>query len=119
MGRIRLRSIEFHGHCGIAPEERAAGQRLAVDLDLGADLGRAIEKDDGDQTVDYVAVSRLVVDLGTRLQFNLIESLAARIADEILKAFPLVNWARVEVRKWPPQCGAVRDGVSVRVFRTR
>ncbi len=116
MDRILLHGIQFYGYHGVYEEERRLGQRFVVDLDLGVDLSRAEAQDDVAATVDYSAVQAVVLEVGTRQQFTLLEALAGRIASALLERFAI---QRVTVRatKPSPPLPGVMAGVSVEVTR--
>lgn len=102
MDRIRLRGLRFYGHHGVTPEEREVGQWYRADVDLYLDLRSAGATDDLKATVDYGAVARRVLQVGSEERFALIEALADRIAGLLLREYPSVQSVRVSVRKAPP-----------------
>lgn len=99
---VMLRGVRFFGRHGVDRRERRVGQWYSVDIDLRLDLTRACETDDLKETVDYAEICKLTVKTGTRRRFRLIEALAHQIAQEIFKAHPSVENARVRVVKTPP-----------------
>jgi len=116
LDRILIHSIQFHGHHGVHEEERKLGQRFTVDLELVLDLREAGRRDDLAASVDYERVHALVVEIGTREQFRLLEALATRIASAILEQFP-VQQVRVRATKPSPPILGVIGGVSVEITR--
>jgi dihydroneopterin aldolase len=114
--RILIQGIQFYGHHGVHEEERKLGQRFLVDVELTLDLREAGRRDDLVATVDYGRVHAVVVEIGTREQFRLLEALAARIASAILERFP-VQQATVRATKPAPPIPGVLGGVSVEITR--
>ncbi len=114
--RILIRGIQFHGHHGVHEPERKLGQRFVVDIDLRLDLRPAAGTDDLSSTVDYGRVHAAVVEIGTREQFNLLETLATRIASTVLERFP-VREVTVRVTKPSPPIPGILEGVSVEITR--
>jgi dihydroneopterin aldolase len=114
--RILIHGIQFHGHHGVHEEERKLGQRFIVDVELRLDLREAGRSDDLAASVDYARVHALVVEIGTREQFRLLEALAARIASAIRGAFP-VRQVTVRAAKPSPPIAGVVGGVSVEITR--
>jgi dihydroneopterin aldolase len=114
--RILLHGIQFYGYHGVCDEERQLGQRFVVDVEIALDLTVAAGRDDMSQAVDYRQVHAAVLEIGTRQQFTLLETLAARIASTLLERFPI---QRVTVRatKPAPPLPGVLAGVSVEVTR--
>ena len=115
--RILIHGIQFYGHHGVREEERKLGQRFLVDVELCLDLSGAGRQDELVATVDYEQVHALVVEVGTREQFRLLEALAERIASAILERFP-VRQVTVRATKPSPPIPGVLGGVSVEITRT-
>src|SRR5437867_8156734 len=99
--RILLEGIRFHGFHGMTRMEREIGVRYSVDVEMTADLSSAARSDRMADTIDYRKVHRLVVEIGRRESYKLIETLSAHLAEEVLKQFP-VERVRVLVRKETP-----------------
>ena len=114
--RILIHGIQFHGHHGVREEERRIGQRFIVDVELWLDLSPAAGTDNLGATVDYERVHALVVGIGTQERFQLLETLAERMASGILEEFP-VQQVTVRATKPSPQIPGVFGGVSVEITR--
>lgn len=94
---IDIHGLELRGFHGSLPEEKESGQRFLFDVRLVAhDAG--VRSDQLVDTVDYTAVVDRVREISQGTRFNLIESLAAAIAEDLLEQFP-VSRVRVRVRK--------------------
>lgn len=85
MDSIRISGIEVFGYHGVLPEEQAAGQRFVIDLTLRLDITKASTRDDLGETVDYGAVAKKTHDLVESERFDLIETVAERVATMILE----------------------------------
>ena len=96
---ILLEGMTFFGRHGTLSAERELGQPFVVDVALQCDLRPAGESDDLTQTVDYSQVYRQVRGIVEGPPLNLTEAVAERIADAILKTFPVVESVRVKVAK--------------------
>jgi dihydroneopterin aldolase len=110
--RLFLTGIHAQGHHGARPGEKDEPQAFVVDLDLQVDVG----EDAIAGTADYRRVSeraRAIVEEGS---FDLIESMAAAIADECL-SFERVRRASVVVHKPNAAVRLGIDGVAAAVTR--
>jgi dihydroneopterin aldolase len=117
---ILLEGMRFYAYHGVNPEERALGQRFAVDVVMAVDLRRAGESDDLAHTVSYSAVYKLVRSVVEGEPRNLIEAVAEAIAAAVLAAFPAVMRVIVTVRKpEAPMKGSMLDAAGVRITRSR
>ena len=96
--RIVLRGLRAHGHHGVYPEERESGQPFVVDVVLGLDLAGAARSDEVADTVHYGELAQQVVAIVEGAPVNLLETLAARVA-EVCLAHPLVEEVEVTVHK--------------------
>jgi len=94
--------------------ERRVRQTVILDLEMGADIRRAAASDDLADTLNYKAVAKRVIEFVGRSEFQLVETLAERVAELILKEFA-VPWLRLRVNKQ----GAVRGARDVGVIIER
>ena len=104
--KLLLDDVRFFGMHGVTAAEKAVGAWFSVDAELALDLAAAAVSDDLHATVDYGAVARRIVEIGTGQRVNLLERLAGLIAEGILREFP-TREVRVRVRKLPPLEGLV------------
>ena len=94
---IQIEGLELKGFHGALAEEKKKGQRFLFDIELVAhDAG--VRSDKLQDTVDYTQVVACVRAVSEGRNFNLIEALAASIADSLLERFP-ISRVRVRVRK--------------------
>lgn len=82
--RIELRGLRVRGHHGVFDHERRAGQEFVVDLTVWADLAAAAASDELTDTLDYGALARRAAEIVGGPPRNLIEKVAAEIADDIM-----------------------------------
>jgi FolB domain-containing protein len=115
---IVIERLEFRGHCGVTPEERAKPQPLAVDLELTCPLRPAGVSDDLAHTIDYARVVQRVMEVGTVQESRLLETLAERLLTMLFDEFPITH-VKLWVRKLHPPITAVTGSVGVTVERTR
>jgi 7,8-dihydroneopterin aldolase/epimerase/oxygenase len=114
---IEVRGLELLGYHGALEEEQRVGQRFLFDVTLVAhDAG--VRSDQLADTVDYTAVVARVREVSDESRFNLIEALAAAIADDLLLRFP-VSRVRVRVRKPEVQLDAPAEYTAATVERSR
>ena len=116
--RIELRGLRVLGTHGVLAEERDRPQPFEVDLDVVADLGPAGASDDLGQTIDYGVLAAQVVKVVGGEPCDLLERLAARIAEVVLGE-PRVSSVTVAVRKLRPPVPVDLASAGVRVTRTR
>jgi dihydroneopterin aldolase len=114
---IQIEGLELKGFHGALAEEKKNGQRFLFDIELVAhDAG--VRSDKLQDTVDYTEVVECVRAVSEGRNFNLIEALAASVADSLLERFP-VSRARVRVRKPEVKLDASVDYTAAIADRTR
>lgn len=96
--RITLTGLELYGYHGVFPDEKRDGQRFVVDLTVWLDLTAAAGSDDLAATVHYGELAELAAGIVTGPARDLIETVAAQIADEIMLRYP-VHAVEVTVHK--------------------
>ena len=111
---IRIEQLDVFTRIGVPEQERANPQKLTVSISLWPyqqinDLADHIE-----QTVNYSAVAEETKNFVRDQLVSLIETLADRLANHLLKSFPIQK-VTIELRKF-----ALQDAryVSVTVTRT-
>jgi 7,8-dihydroneopterin aldolase/epimerase/oxygenase len=114
--RICLQGLECECIIGFIDWERRVPQKVVLDLEFPCDCARAAGSDAVADTVDYKQVAKRALAYVGASEFQLIETLAHRLALLLLAEFPLA-WIRVEVNK----PGAIRHSrnVSVSILRQR
>jgi len=81
--RIELTGLRVRGNHGVFDHERRDGQEFIIDLVLWVDSRPAAASDDLNDTVDYGALAQRAHDIVAGEPRNLIETVAAEIADDI------------------------------------
>jgi dihydroneopterin aldolase len=114
---IEIEGLELTGYHGALAEERKKGQLFVFDVRLVAhDAG--IRSDQLADTVDYTAVVERIRSVSDGHRFNLIEALAAAVADELIESFP-ISRVQVRVRKPEVKLEAPAAYTAATVERTR
>lgn len=116
--QILLHGITFHAYHGLLEDERRDGRQFTVDLDLFRPLDVAGRTDDLHDTLDYRRLAEIAVEVGTQQRFDLIERLAAVIAERVLEICPEAA-VTVRVAKHAPRLAGSPDAVRVQISRAR
>lgn len=108
MDKIFLRELKVDTIIGIWDWERKIRQTIVIDLEMSADIAKAAATDDIEDTLDYKGVAKRVQQFVAESSFQLVETLAERIAGVVRDEFN-VAWVRVRVHK----PGAIRGSRDV------
>jgi 7,8-dihydroneopterin aldolase/epimerase/oxygenase len=114
--RITLTGLRVRGRHGVLPEERRDGQDFVVDAVLHLDLRAAGARDDLALTVHYGELAEALAAVVGGEPVDLLETLAARLADVCLAAGPV---ERVEVTVHKPQASIAVPFTDVSVCVVR
>ena len=115
---IEVRGLKLKGRVGTTPEERSAPQPILISIAVRTDTRLASTTDDISATLDYNAIVRRISSIVGDEEFQLIETLADRIARTLLTdARALDCWVRV-AKPAAPLSEDV-DEVAVEITRDR
>ena len=112
---VELAGLEIPGRHGVEDWEREQKQPFVYDLELELEEPA---NDRIEDTVDYREVVELVRAVSESRQFQLLESIAAAVAEALLERFPLER-ARVRVRKPQVQLGVPVEHTAASAERSR
>lgn len=111
---VFVRGLEFEGNHGYSAAERRGTRRFRVHLTLELPLAAAAASDRIADTVDYWKVSEIVVALGTKSTFRLLEALAGAMAAKIQELYPRAA-VTIDLEKLAPPCPGVPASCGVRL----
>ena len=118
MDDITLTGVRAFGRHGVYPDERREGQDFVVDVTMRVDTTRAAASDDVTDTVHYGELAERIAGIVAGEPVNLIETLASRIADDIL-AGEIVREVAVTVHKPDAPIAVPFADVAVTIRRGR
>jgi dihydroneopterin aldolase len=110
MDTVYIRGLRAEAVIGVYDWERDIRQPLVLHLEMASDNQRAAASDRIDDALDYAAISSRVLSYIESSEFQLIETLAERIAALVMDEFQ-VAWLRLQLDK----PGAVADAETVGV----
>lgn len=115
---IKLTNVVFYAHHGYYEAERELGQKFELDIEITCDLTKAAEEDELQDTVDYRKVYSIAKDAFENYKFKLIESVAVRIAKQILES-DITSSVLIRVRKPHVPLKGFLDNVEVEIRRNK
>lgn len=114
MDIIYLNDLRIDAVIGVYDWERRVRQRIILDLEMGTDIRKAAASDSLDDTLNYKAVDKRLIDFVSHSEFQLVETLAERCAEIVMQEFN-VPWLRLRLNKQ----GAVRGARDVGIIIER
>jgi dihydroneopterin aldolase len=114
MDIVFINELRIETIIGIYDWERKVKQTISLDLEMGTDIEKSAATDAIDDTLNYKAVAKRLIAFVEDSNYQLVETLAEKIAAIVLSEFR-VPWLRLTVRK----PGAVRGSRDVGVIIER
>ena len=114
MDIVFLQGLRIETVIGIYDWEKEIKQPVVLDLEMSADVARAAASDRIEDTLDYKAVCKRLIQFVGESRFELVETLAERCAGIIREEFG-VRWVRLRLDK----IGALSDAKGVGVIIER
>ena len=114
MDTVFINDLRIETIIGIYDWERKVKQTISLDLEMGTDIRQAAATDAIDDTLNYKAVAKRLIAFVEASEYQLVETLAEKIAAIVLSEFT-VPWLKLTVHK----PGAVRGSRDVGVIIER
>ena len=114
MDIVYIRDLKVATVIGIFDWERRIRQTVSLDMEMATDIRGAAASDQINDTLDYKAVGKRLISFIEASDFQLVETLAERVAEIVLKEFS-VPWLRLRVSK----PGALRGSQDVGIIIER
>ena len=112
MAQISLENVEFFAHHGSFEEEQIIGNRFIIDFYCETDTSEAEITDDLSKTVNYQSLYEIMKEEMV-IPSKLLEHVAHRILDRIMKEFPAIEAAEISLSKMNPPVGGKVERVCV------
>ncbi|MDH3887873.1 MAG: dihydroneopterin aldolase [Gammaproteobacteria bacterium] len=114
MDTVFINDLRIETIIGIYDWERKVKQTISLDLEMGTDIRKSAETDAIEDTLNYKAVAKRLIAFVGDSEYQLVETLAEKIAEIVLAEFE-VPWLKLTVHK----PGAVRGSRDVGVVIER
>jgi len=112
VSKIELKAMKFYAYHGVGEQERIVGNHFIVTVLLTAPLGKAIENDHLDDTINYASVYEIVKQ-EMHIPSRLLEHVAGRIIRALKASFSQIEEIELKVSKINPPFGGDIDSASV------
>ncbi len=109
---VFIEDLRIETIIGIYDWEREIKQTIALDIEMAADNTRPASTENIDDALNYKAVSKRLIAFTEASSFQLVETLAERLAAIILEEFD-VPWLRLKLSKLGAVTGSRAVGVVI------
>ncbi len=117
-GKISLEGLEFHAFHGVYPHERESGNWFEVDISIDTDIQEDTICDELERTVNYEVLYEYVKDEMEKPS-KLLETVAEKIVQRVLRDMPEVSQVEVKIAKINPPIGGKCRSASLCISKKR
>lgn len=114
MAYVRLVNMVFYGYHGALAAEKETGRRYEVDCEIETDISKPAASDNLDDATNYLSIYKIVERYLEDHRYNLVETLAQRLMEEIKKETE-ASKVTIRVRKRIPPVPGNIDYVEVEI----
>ena len=114
MDKIFIEQLEIDTVIGVYDWERQIRQRVRFDIEMAFDIRPAAATDDVNLTLSYKTVAKRIIAFVETSEFELVETLAERVAQIIISEFGV---QRVSLRLNKPLALRGAQGVGIQITR--
>lgn len=118
MDQIRIDNLEVFAHHGVFPEEKEYGQKFYVNAVLYTNTRDAGLADELSFSTNYGEICHFITNWMQEKIYDLIESVAENLAEQILLNFGSISKIDLEIRKPFAPMRLPFESVSVRITRS-
>mgnify|MGYP001819195049 FL=1 len=112
MDIVYISDLRIETVIGIYDWEREIRQIISIDLEMAADNRRAAATESIEDALNYKAVAKRLIQFVEDSEFQLVETLAERIAEIVIDEFD-VDWLRLKLGKPGAVTGSREVGVII------
>ena len=113
---IKINEIQLFGYHGLYEEEKENGQNFIISLSI--DIDYIDNNDKIENTLDYTKIFNEVKDTFNQKRYNLIESLAVAISDNLMRNKKIKS-LDISIKKQSPPIDAKLSSVEVNLRKIR
>ncbi|WP_410211142.1 dihydroneopterin aldolase [Aquirhabdus sp.] len=117
MDKVLIEGLRVNTVIGVFDWERQIEQPVLIDIVMLVDTRAAAASDDLNDAVNYALASEQITELTQSLQPQLLETLANKLAEMLLKNYPTVESVHVRVKK--PLAVKSAQAVGIEIIRER
>jgi len=109
---VFIEDLRIETIIGIYDWEREIRQIVSIDLEMASDNRKAAATESIDDAINYKAVAKRLIQFVEESEFQLVETMAERIAEIVLNEFN-VPWMRLKLGKPGAVSGSRAVGVII------
>ena len=115
---IFLNGLRIYARHGVMPQEQIVGAYYTIDLTIKTDFAEACEQDNLERTISYADILKCV-KTEMNIPSQLLEHVANRICQRLMKEFEAIEEIDIRLSKENPPMGAECEACGVGMHCTR
>lgn len=115
--KITIEDLKIYAFHGALPEEIVIGTYYLVNAEIHADLWKAVDSDNLNDTINYAEIND-IIHTEMKIPSKLMEHAAGRILKSIRLKFPEISFIRIRITKTNPPMTGEMHGVSVEIEKS-
>ena len=115
--KIILEDLKIYAYHGVLPEEKIVGTYYLLNVELHADIWKAADTDDLNDTVNYALVNDILHE-EMKTPSELLEHVIGRIFKKLENTFPGITFIKIKLTKTNPPMKGEMKGVSVEMEKS-
>ena len=119
MDSIIIKNLKIYAYHGVNDEEKIDGQNFFIDAVMFIDKRDAFKKDDINKTLSYSSAAKVIKKIVTEKKYDLIETVAEKIAEALFKTFDDLEKVEITVKKPEAPMKADFEYVAVKIIREK
>jgi dihydroneopterin aldolase len=116
--KILIKGLKIFAYHGVHKKEKNDGQDFILDINIWINAEKAVKKDDIKNTVNYSSVAKVCKKTMLGNKWNLIETVAEKVALKILKKFSIAKKVKVLLKK-PKTSDLEFEYMAVEIIKSR
>jgi len=115
MFKIFVKDLILYGYHGVLDKEKLEGQNFLFNIEISITGDFLVGGDKLKNTVNYSEVIEIVKKVSNENKFDLLETLALKIAENLLAAFELIRKVKIRIEKTNPPIKEQLSSVGVSI----
>ena len=112
--KIIIEDLKIYAYHGALPEEALIGTYYFLNVEVHADLWKAVASDDLNDTINYAEINE-IIHHEMKIPSQLMEHVAGRILKNIKEKFSQISYIKIRITKTNPPMTGEMHGVSVEI----
>ena len=112
--KIIFEDLKIYAYHGALPEETLIGTYYLLNIEVHANLWKAVGTDDLNDTINYAEINEIIHN-EMKVPSKLMEHVAGRMLKNIKLKFPQISFIKIRITKTNPPMTGEMHGVSVEI----